>query len=1082
MMSISLLINGILVLVGPIIFVALYIATDDLRFAMLYTVIYALFLGGYRLLTLVSNYLVDRWENSMEEFIDKTRERISDVEWQDRMGDIVDRATPTRFSLFTLTYHQTLDAWYGHLAMRAPGIHHLHDIRLEQVFVQPRLQLQTLTEADIEQLAEEARDVAHRSIWYFLQQNRSYVILGESGAGKTTLLQSIALTMGDRRERQRLNIPYFLPILLLMRDILPYTSELDATHRIPPLTDILHKRLAAADKEPPEQWVNDFLERERALIMIDGLDKVESEEQRVQVIRWLREQIATYGGNRFLVTSRPAGYRQEQIEDLTVLDLYEFDTRQQRQFAYNWFLVNALREETEDERIAAPDRSVRKARQEAKSQAKNLTYTIQRNANLRPLATKPLLLTMLAILFQKYQALPRYRTQIIGEMVKIYLGKGWKSSNQHAAQLTPTQKQDLLMALAYGAMEQEYLDISLPIADDTLAPLLEQLPQSLRTKTFLDMIAETSGLLIRTATGAYQFTHIYFQEYLAAAYIARKPDLLLSLEWNISNRWWYDTTVMYCGITDATPVIKACIDALDQRHDVLYNTPLLLGVNCLEETQAVDQFVADQFQTIIDQGVDADDERTRQFFRESKLQLRLAGIPRVADGAYVDTSLITQAEYQVFIDEMATDTHEVHPDHWRRPHYETGQGNQPILGVRPEDAVDFCKWLNEKDEDNRRFRLPTPDEAQTVTPDFRYWVMKANGKFDVPSPANMPRHRKHTPVNLIGIVDELTEISQRTLVDFQRVDMQVRLKNRATEIARLSSRDFALDIDNATQMARTLFRDVDLVRRLEEARVQAVNTNRDPLKDIALVRQLAHAIDLVRTNIRLKTQILPADENIEQLNDNLARARERYLAFERNIADAEDIARKADTASQRAINAATASIITDTLALDDALDTAFMHTLSYVRVTKQLRDTLSVSELARDIARELSRAGNATMAFYFMSFILLLNVFTSYSILALIELEERPTRRYQWSKYWQVQGVKILMSFKMVQFALEVTGSNESVRNIYQREIEEIEETIALVHDLLSAAERISKRQKGEEAPFEGILIVYDPLTRIHLS
>lgn len=84
---------------------------------------------------------------------------------------------------------------------------------------------------------------------------------------------------------------------------------------------------------------------------------------------------------------------------------------------------------------------------------------------------------------------------------------------------------------------------------------------------------------------------------------------------------------------------------------------------------------------------------------------------RIDDDTFIDDTLVTCAEYQLFIDEMREQGKYYQPDHWASYQFPKGQAQEPILGVRHSDAVAFCKWLTKRNEEKSKWRLPTSDEA-----------------------------------------------------------------------------------------------------------------------------------------------------------------------------------------------------------------------------------------------------------------------------------------------------------------------------------------------------------------------------------
>jgi hypothetical protein len=102
---------------------------------------------------------------------------------------------------------------------------------------------------------------------------------------------------------------------------------------------------------------------------------------------------------------------------------------------------------------------------------------------------------------------------------------------------------------------------------------------------------------------------------------------------------------------------------------------------------------------------------------------------QIDENTYIRKNLVTSAEYQLFIDEMRGQGKYYQPDHWISYQFPEGQAHAPILGVRPSDAADFCKWLAGREHGMWNYRLPTSDEAEqyplpsSAQSDLGYWIM-----------------------------------------------------------------------------------------------------------------------------------------------------------------------------------------------------------------------------------------------------------------------------------------------------------------------------------------------------------------------
>ena len=76
----------------------------------------------------------------------------------------------------------------------------------------------------------------------------------------------------------------------------------------------------------------------------------------------------------------------------------------------------------------------------------------------------------------------------------------------------------------------------------------------------------------------------------------------------------------------------------------------------------------------------------------------------------ISADFITCAEYQLFLDKKRVQGEYCQPDHWNDEQFPKGQAQEPILGVRGQDASQFCKWLSQRQGNKFHYRLPAPEE------------------------------------------------------------------------------------------------------------------------------------------------------------------------------------------------------------------------------------------------------------------------------------------------------------------------------------------------------------------------------------
>lgn len=109
---------------------------------------------------------------------------------------------------------------------------------------------------------------------------------------------------------------------------------------------------------------------------------------------------------------------------------------------------------------------------------------------------------------------------------------------------------------------------------------------------------------------------------------------------------------------------------------------------------------------------------------------------RIDEGIYIDNTLVTCAEYQLFIDEMRKLGRYYQPDHWRTYQFPFNYGKKPVTGIRIVAAQAFCEWLSRDNHGKFEYRLPTLEEAMKyrIEPDvvhsLGYWTLNLNDTFD----------------------------------------------------------------------------------------------------------------------------------------------------------------------------------------------------------------------------------------------------------------------------------------------------------------------------------------------------------------
>lgn len=539
-------------------------------------------------------------------------------------------------------------------------------------------------------------------IWNFLSalrkksRYRQIAVIGAPGCGKTTLLEYLALTYAlNNHRRIHRNAPTLIPILLYLRDI---RNEITGDHP-PNLAQAVENQEFIKNLSPPPNWFQTKLQANRCLVMLDGLDEVADETQRNQVTTWINRQMLDYADTAFILTSRPFGFKNAPLQQVSaVLEVQPFSLKEIEQFIRNWYLQNELMRQLRKE-----DPGVREL---ARKQADDLIKRIKNNAPLAAMAVNPLLLTMIVTVHDNRGALPGRRVELYAEICDVLLGRRQDAKNI-SHHLTAKQKQAVLQVLAFELMKKETRQFTLQTGAQLINNILENVAgPNASPDTFLKETTDLSGLIIERELGLYEFAHKSFQEFLAAAHVKEINDEVILIE-NINQSWWQETIRLYAAQSDATGLIQAALE-------VSSVDALALAYDCVEEGGRVAPAIRKRLEDTLEEFSLTEPEAARLAV-EVRLSRRLQRLVRLDEFIEIDTSSISCAEYQLFVDQKRKEDRYYQPDHWLTYRYPEGTSGDPITGIRSTDAIDFCEWLNGRYPNREfRYRIPSVEEVKAT--------------------------------------------------------------------------------------------------------------------------------------------------------------------------------------------------------------------------------------------------------------------------------------------------------------------------------------------------------------------------------
>ncbi len=428
---------------------------------------------------------------------------------------------------------------------------------------------------DAEKVRATAQDELR--IWDLLARVTSYpvfsrmAILAWGGYGKTTLLRHIAYTYAKHRHRPY-KVPKFLPVLLYLRQ----WQKAIATEKTLDLPRLIEKHHlpnlpGGAELKFPPQWARNQLQDGKMLVMFDGFDEVKPE-WRKRVSTWLDKQMRDYQKSVFILTSRPGGYKEYVAANPPSSKLYvkPFNADQRERFVQQWYLTQ--------ERYARAGRNTPEVKQIANSSTANLLQQLAERPELEILAKNPLLLNMIANLHRSYagQKLPQRRSELYQDICTLQLKD--RPRSRGIDMLVPfPESQQVLQKVALTLVSQNEPSIKWQKLENWMANHLQSLDfgNTVAASAFLKQIVEVSELIVKRDED-YEFAHLSFQGYLAAAEIKQQKQSQLLLEhWQES--WWRETILLYCAQVNPGHLIRDLI-ALNNEDATT------LALRCLEET------------------------------------------------------------------------------------------------------------------------------------------------------------------------------------------------------------------------------------------------------------------------------------------------------------------------------------------------------------------------------------------------------------------------------------------------------------------------------------------------------------------
>ncbi|WP_339376366.1 NACHT domain-containing protein [Calothrix sp. NIES-2098] len=344
-----------------------------------------------------------------------------------------------------------------------------------------------------------------------VQRHHKLMVLGKPGAGKSTFLKYLAM--------QYIEGEYLtnrVPLFIALKDFAEAPKQ-------PDLLEYIAQKLTVCGVQNASVKADKLLRQGKLLVLLDGLDEVREEDTK-HVLLQIRDISDQFHTNQFVITCRIAA-KEYTFEKFTEVEVADFNKDQIAIFAQNWF------------RLTDPVKG------------ESFIQKLNENIPIQELATNPLLLTLLCLVFGENGSFPANRSELYKEGLDVLLKK-WDAKrnierDQVYKSLSLYRKEDLLSQIALTTFEQKDYFFKQKTVEAYIADFIRNLrdartdPKELEldSEVVLKSIEAQHGLLVERAKGIYSFSHLTFHEYFAAREIVANSIWEKLLEYITDKRW-----------------------------------------------------------------------------------------------------------------------------------------------------------------------------------------------------------------------------------------------------------------------------------------------------------------------------------------------------------------------------------------------------------------------------------------------------------------------------------------------------------------------------------------------------------------
>ena len=413
-------------------------------------------------------------------------------------------------------------------------------------------------------------------IFEFFARNQKIILLGEAGSGKTTsanfLIWCIA---GEFIDHEKANLKRLtesvpdedgelycnkqqdwmhmklLPVKIVLKDFAAYLIENsdnpNLDYKI--LWNYIDINLKKLNLNGYKNDLENELRKDGGIIIFDGLDEIPKRETRKNIKEIIESFCIEFPRCKILVTSRKYAYQRQEwrLSGFKEAIIENFNKAQIKLFTKKWYEHISYLQEIKDK----------------EEKIKSLQYAISSNPNLYELAQNPLLLTLMSslhtwnegILYAKREELYSNSVDLLinwWEKPKILLDNyGKKELIQPSViewlKINYKEFKSLLEKLAFNTHNKKAKSGLNNISEEELLThlIINHKDPDIKPRRLIEYICERAGIIVQKDEELYSFSHLIFQQYLSACYLAKNefPEKIVSLVED-NPEYWREVTLL----------------------------------------------------------------------------------------------------------------------------------------------------------------------------------------------------------------------------------------------------------------------------------------------------------------------------------------------------------------------------------------------------------------------------------------------------------------------------------------------------------------------------------------------------------